>query len=193
MPSTSSRFGIDDDHSDYGNSGSLSDPDPWQFGRDEGYKDYDCESFYGGPEPSDEEQTLGVRQLLTGWYRLATFVAVPRLANVYVNVNMYERVCIHYVRAHVSARMYLGVYMLYMYIYILYYILYIYIYIYFIIHTHLHTYIHTSMYPCIIAYIRADVPCIYIRTYIHVCMCVYVYVYIYLYLYMLTPPTPPSP
>jgi len=55
MPSTSSRFGIDDDHSDYGNSGSLSDPDPWQFGRDEGYKDYDCESFYGGPEPSDEE------------------------------------------------------------------------------------------------------------------------------------------
>ncbi|CAE7804941.1 unnamed protein product [Symbiodinium sp. CCMP2592] len=55
MPRASSRFGTDD-YSDYGNSGgSLSDPDPWQLRSHEGYKDYDSESFYGGPELSEEE------------------------------------------------------------------------------------------------------------------------------------------
>ncbi|CAE7191479.1 unnamed protein product [Symbiodinium sp. CCMP2456] len=55
MRSGSSRFGVDDDYSDYGNCGSLSDPDRRQLGLHYGYKDYDSESFYGGPELSDEE------------------------------------------------------------------------------------------------------------------------------------------
>ncbi|CAE7636485.1 unnamed protein product [Symbiodinium necroappetens] len=55
MRSGSSRFGIHDDYSDYGNWGSLSHPDQRQLALHGGYRGYDCDSFYGGPELSDEE------------------------------------------------------------------------------------------------------------------------------------------